>query len=891
MKALEKDRSRRYETANAFANDIKRHLTNEPVLASPPSAAYRIGKFARRNRGLVVSGSIVAVALMIGFVATAFALVLESNQRQRADQAMIDANWQRQLAEIASTKAEAAAELADQQKETAERTGYLSSIRLAAVRIDDGDFPAAQKALLETPEYLRNWEWGYLVTKAWPRRSVDRFEEPPVGATAAEIWDGALGRVVSTIPPEQTGVSNIDLDPSGSKLLRTAAGEVSVWGVATGKKLFSIPGSSGKFSNDGNVIATRQSGDVVLVHAESGKTIRTVPGAGKGGYPGTIRFSPNDRFLVVQGQGIRVIDVETGEVIGPGFVVNAPLDQDGDGIEEKKYDLHWTWDFAFEDGFEDRRGNLLFATAMGRLISWNPWTNETEPPIQGPSFENAGAPLSIGPHRDRVVSCNPIAWGPLLVWDPTTGRELFDFGRRSGNRIVSAEFSKDGTVIVCGTLGGEVIVLDASDGKRISTTSKHPFGFSIWGPRLKMSDNGSRIAVIRRDFSINILGPDTGDSHSRDALTGHSDHAINVRFSPDGTRLATASYDGTCILWDARTRAKLATLEGHTAELRWLRFSPQGKYVLTASWDGTQRLWDATTGDEIKVLSKTRVGGMYTQPWGGPETYAGNYPPHSPFTADDRLVVTSGEPGATVFDTATREPVATLDGNGVFVSDAAFSPDGKLVITREESEDRRVTLKVWSTSDWNHLYDLRADDIPYAFSPDVARVAIVRPNKTVGAIVDVATGEEVLPLEGHTSYICSVKFTPDGRYVLTAANDNTARVWDAQTGVETATLRGHAIMRVLHASFSPDGMRILTCARDNTVKVWDLQGNELVTLPFYDWASHAIWSPDGNSIATAHNNGSARIWEAVPWNELKVIGDSKSKFDEKLRLWRERRDL
>jgi serine/threonine protein kinase len=66
MKALEKDRTRRYETANGLALDVKRYLDNEPVLASPPRASYRLRKFVRRNRVAVTAGSVVVVALLAG---------------------------------------------------------------------------------------------------------------------------------------------------------------------------------------------------------------------------------------------------------------------------------------------------------------------------------------------------------------------------------------------------------------------------------------------------------------------------------------------------------------------------------------------------------------------------------------------------------------------------------------------------------------------------------------------------------------------------------------------------------------------------------------------------------------------------------------------------------
>src|SRR5206468_11048394 len=84
MKALEKDRSRRYETANGFGADIRRHLANEPVLAAPPSRAYRMRKFVRKNRGRVIAASLVLAVLVFGIVGTTLGLFQARRQEQRA---------------------------------------------------------------------------------------------------------------------------------------------------------------------------------------------------------------------------------------------------------------------------------------------------------------------------------------------------------------------------------------------------------------------------------------------------------------------------------------------------------------------------------------------------------------------------------------------------------------------------------------------------------------------------------------------------------------------------------------------------------------------------------------------------------------------------------------
>jgi hypothetical protein len=88
-------------------------------------------------------------------------------------------------------------------------------------------------------------------------------------------------------------------------------------------------------------------------------------------------------------------------------------------------------------------------------------------------------------------------------------------------------------------------------------------------------------------------------------------------------------------------------------------------------------------------------------------------------------------------------------------------------------------------------------------------------------IWDAATGKQIAPLEGHTNWVLSAAFSPDGARIVTASFDNTARIWDAATGKQIAPLEGHT-NRVLSAAFSPDGARIVTASSDNTARIWDV---------------------------------------------------------------------
>src|SRR5262249_2884174 len=100
MKALEKDRSRRYETATGLVEDLQRYLADQPVLARPPSVAYRFGKFAQRNKILFLAAVLVALALLAGTVVSTW-------QAVRATHASEDAETARQQAEAARQQAEA----------------------------------------------------------------------------------------------------------------------------------------------------------------------------------------------------------------------------------------------------------------------------------------------------------------------------------------------------------------------------------------------------------------------------------------------------------------------------------------------------------------------------------------------------------------------------------------------------------------------------------------------------------------------------------------------------------------------------------------------------------------------------------------------------------------
>jgi WD40 repeat protein len=153
------------------------------------------------------------------------------------------------------------------------------------------------------------------------------------------------------------------------------------------------------------------------------------------------------------------------------------------------------------------------------------------------------------------------------------------------------------------------------------------------------------------------------------------------------------------------------------------------------------------------------------------------------------------------------------------------------------------------------------------FSPDGKKIVTASGDKT--ARIWNAQGKLLNTLTGHKGDVVSASFSPDGSRIVTASGDKTARIWDTQ-GKLLATLTGHT-KSVWSAAFSPDGSRIVTASGDKTARIWDVQGNRLTTFTGHtSYVRSAVFSPDGKKIVTASGDETARIWD-VQGNRLTTL--------------------
>jgi WD40 repeat protein len=199
-----------------------------------------------------------------------------------------------------------------------------------------------------------------------------------------------------------------------------------------------------------------------------------------------------------------------------------------------------------------------------------------------------------------------------------------------------------------------------------------------------------------------------------------------------------------------------------------------------------------------------------------------------------------------------------------------FGPNGPRVVL--PFEDGKVYYaRVYDLSTHTQVTPpLKHDDkvLHAAFSPDGKRVVTASDDRTA-RVWDAATGKPVTrPLE-HDDTVLYAAFSPDGRWVVTTSKDKSARVWDATTGDAITKPLEHD-KEVKHAAFSPDGKRVVTASDDRTARVWDAATGKPVTRPLEhdDMVWHVTFSPDGKRLVTASPDRPARVWDAATYTEL-----------------------
>jgi WD40 repeat protein len=226
-----------------------------------------------------------------------------------------------------------------------------------------------------------------------------------------------------------------------------------------------------------------------------------------------------------------------------------------------------------------------------------------------------------------------------------------------------------------------------------------------------------------------------------------------------------------------------------------------------------------------------------------------------------RIVTASDDNIARVWNADGQGDPIVLKGHEGTVCSAAWSPDGKCIVTASDDN----TARVWNADGQGDPIVLKGheDDVnSAAWSPDGKRIVTASDDNTARVWNADGQGDPTI-LKSHEGPVHSAAWSPDGEHIVTASLDKTARVWNADGQSGPIVLKGHEDWG-LSAAWSPDGKRIVSASGDKTARVWNVdgQGDPIVLKGHESAVTSAAWSPDGKRIVTASHDKTARVWNA-----------------------------
>jgi len=820
-KALQHDRSRRYQSAKEVAEEVEAFLTGGRVKSYEYQTWELFRRFAARHRVPLLVSALALVALVVLGVFAYLGVVAERNRAQQAER-----EERLKTAELLWQSAGDALGREDMLE------AYARLRESLEIR-DSGAARGLWNRLVRHP----------LLWKKTLNNPVYSVALTPDGRTIAASGHGGLlvlmdasSQRIRALEGHRGGVSAVAVSPDGRWL--ASAGEdkaVRLWEISTGELVRVLSGHDHRihslaFGPEGRIlISAGRDRTARIWDPASGKTIRVL--ARQTHSIMDLAVCPDGRTIVTGGgdHTVRLWDQSTGEQLRILKGHTLPV---------------------MDVACSPAGGRVASAGKDGTVRIWDAKTGRPEKILDGHTqgvyrvaFSPDGALLASG-GQDRSVR----------IWDPISGKPLGIVGTHD-DLVRALAFHPDGRAIVSGGIDRTVRLFNLfPEGERRVQRGHAGLVYDV-----VFHPGGDLLASSGRDGTVRIWDLSRGQERNR--YLDQKETVYLVRFSPDGKRLASAGMDLKIRLRNLATGRVEKTLSGHKRTIRSIAFSPDGRLLASGGDEQAVRLWSAQSGAMTATLGDELVGILGLD-----------------FSRDGNLLAASvfySEKSVCVWDLKSRKLVHKFPAGEELFYSVSFRPDGKAVAA--VSENGKVM--VWPVSpdagippEGRRLgaVGMRCQDIGY--SPDGRRLAITCSDGCVRIWDrDAPSGsQEPGVFVAHREEANRLDISKDGRLMATAGDDETVRVWTFAEGRLRPFWRASALLK------SPSGDVEMYSHRG-----WRTVGGESESQPTEDstgWrraaqaSVRAVSSPDGERLCILNDGGRVDLWH--PPTDRLVAGET-----------------